>query len=188
MKLNLINSKFDRKNKRFYVSDQVGIKDQDIIALLRQEIPFKILLYLIYPGAFSEADLAKDFKIHPSTIYFHVKKLLEKEIIKLIELKNGKYSYINKENKKFIISVKPVKGEKFYTWKDRKVLRDVYRLLIAHKESMIDSSIIDTLNDMNLEWRKLCGNKKIRKWPDYNTTVDNFMSLLEEIFYFPYHF
>ena len=185
-KLNLINVKADGSLKRFYICDRVGIKDQELLGLLRQRTTFKIIMYLFYPGVCSKAELAKDLKLHPSTVDPHIKKLLDTGIIRPAEVKDG--GFVSHREHKPIIFKKPVGREIFYVLKDRETVVDIYRLLITHKESMIDASIIDTYNEFTEEWDRVCEGKRPKKRFGFNSTVDNFVDILEEIFHFPYHF
>jgi len=188
IKFNLINSKIDRKNKRFYVCGQVGVKDQELLGLLRQEVPFKIIMYLLLPGYCSKAKLAKELEANPSTIDFHFKKLLDMGIIEPVEVKDGKF--ISHHKHKPIIFIKPVGREKIYKWKNSEIVVDIYRLLITHKESMIDPNIIDTYNELIKEWDygRVQGHKKPKKYFSFNSTIDNIINILEEIGHFPFHF
>jgi len=186
MKSNLINSKFDRNHRRFYTCELKGIKDKEILGLLRQKIPFKIIMYLLFPGFFSKTELAKELKLHPTTIDFHIKKLLEADIIRPVELKNGWFISSNK-HKPFVFK-KPNGREKFYTWKNSIMFADTYRILIIHKESMMDPDIIDTYNIFKEEWYHIFDKFKPKKFCSFDSTVDNYIKILEEIFPFPYNY
>ena len=182
IKSTLITVKVDGKNKRFYTYDRVGTKGQEILSLFRQEIPFKIIMYLYFPGFCSKAELAKDLKVHPSTIHFHIRKLLDMDVIKPIEVKDG--WFISSQEHKPTVFKKPVGREIFYTWKNSEILRDVYDLLITHKESMSDPSVIDAYNDFIEGW----GRKRIKKYFTFNSSIDNIVNILGEICYFRFHF
>ena len=144
---------------------------------------------LIFTGFCSKIELAKELEVYPSIIDFHFKKLLDMDIVEPVEVKDGKFvsSYRNKT----IFFVKPIGREKFYGWKISKkpeIIRDIYRLLINHKESMIDSSIIDALNGGIEDWNRVCDGKRPKNHFSFNSTVDNFINILEELFHFPFHF
>ncbi|MCK4365522.1 MAG: ArsR family transcriptional regulator [Thermoplasmatales archaeon] len=49
-KYGLITSKVAKRYTRFYATDKLGRKEKEIIDLLRQEIPRKIILLLLTPG------------------------------------------------------------------------------------------------------------------------------------------
>lgn len=186
IKLNLISIKIDRKNKRLYSCDLVGKKDKELLSLLRQKIPFKIIMNLVFPGYCSKTELAKDLDLHPSTIHFHIDKLLSMNIIKPVEVKNGKF--ISFQKHKPIFFKKPIGREIFYMWKNSDIFLDVYRLLITHKESLLDPNVIDDYYDFVREWKKLVGYKKYKKVFSFDSTIDNIIRILEEIGHFPFHF
>ena len=186
IKLNIITVKIDRKNKRLYSCDLIGTRDKDLLSLLRQEIPFKIIMNLFFPGYCSKIELAKDLKLHPSTIHFHINKMLNMDIIKPIKVKDGRF--ISFKKNKTIFYKKPVGREIFYMWKNHDIFLNVYRLLITHKESMLDPSIIDTYYDFVREWKRMLGHKKYKKVFSFNSTINNIINILEEIGHFPFHF
>ena len=185
-KLNLIAVKVDRKNKRFYACNRMGTRNEELIGLLRQEIPFKIIMYLFFPGFCSKVELAKELKVHPSTIHFHIKKLLDMGIIKPIEVKDGKF--ISYERHKPIVFKKSVGREILYTWKNSETIRNVYELLITHKKSMLDPSIINAYVDYLKESNNMFNRKKLKRYFSLNSTIDNFFKIVEEMFHFPFHF
>jgi len=125
MKNNFISVRNDGSLKRFYIYDKVGTKDKKLLGFLRKEVPFKIILNLLFPGYCSESELSKDLKLAFSTVNFHINKLLNKEIIKTTERKNDKLN-IPLENKVFKIIKKQGRKEIFYTFKDKKFVFSEY--------------------------------------------------------------
>ena len=202
VKLNLISIKADGGLKRFYTCHLFGIKDKELLSLIRKEVPFRIIMYLFFPGLCSKTELAIDLKLSSPTIDFHIKKLLDAGIIKPAEGKNGIFtvagiikpaegkhgSFISPQKHKQIVLKKPSGREIFYNFKNREIADDIYRLIITHKDSMMDSSIIDAFNEFVEEWNNLHDRKRPKKLFTFNSTVDNFINILEEIFHFPYHF
>ena len=106
LKLNLILTKVDKKDKRLYACDQIGVKDKELLSLLRQEVPFKIIMYLFLPGFCSKTELSKELNVHPSTIQFHLKKLLDMGVIKPIEVIDGKF--VSYQRHKPVVFKKPI--------------------------------------------------------------------------------
>jgi DNA-binding transcriptional ArsR family regulator len=143
-------------------------------------------MYLLFPGYCSKTELAKDLKLHPTTIDFHIRKLLDADIIKPIEVKNGRF--LSHQASKPIVFKKPLGREVFYTWKNSMTLGEVYRILITHKESMMDSYIIDVYNDFKEEGYHVFDKFKPKKFCSFDSTVDNYIKILEEIFPFPYNY
>ena len=181
MKLNLIQLKSEKRDKRLYASNQIGLKDKELLGLLRQKIPFKILMYLMFPGYCSKSELAKDLGVFPSTIHFHLKKLLELGVIQPMVEKDGEF--ISFQDFKLIVHKKPVKREIFYMWKSVQMKKDVYRLLITYKKSLLDPSIINSYEIMCREPEKSSDLKKILS---FDGIIDNILKYCDEIFPFPY--
>ena len=188
IKFNLIKCKVERKNKRLYACNLLSTKDQELLGLLRQELPFKIIMYLLHLGYCSKTELAKDLEVYPSTIHFHIKKLLDMDIIEPVEVKDGKFVSYNKH--KPVIFIKPVGREKIYKWKNSEIVVDIYKLLITHKKSMIDPNIIDTYIELTKKWDygRVIGRKKPKRYLSFNSTIDNIIEIMEEIGHFPFHF
>lgn len=185
MRLNLIIVKIDMKNKRLYACGQLGTKDQKLLSLLRQGTTFKIIMHLFYPGFCSRDEIAKDLNLRPSTIYFHIKKLLDLDVIKVIEVRDGKFIASYYKSKPFIFK-KPIGTEKFYMWKNSEIMIDVYRLLITHKDSMAEPSIIDAYEDFCEEWNQMWKSGRPKNIFNANSAIDNLIDMLDEIFPFPY--
>lgn len=185
--LNYLNkmSIIDNRDNRFYVSEVVGVRDKEIINLLRQEIPFNIIMNLFFPGFCSELELAKELEVHPSTIHFHIKKLLDIGLIKPAERKDG--GFISFLSNNSIVYKTKVGREIFYTW-NNKMVRDVYGLLITHKESMVDPNIIDEYIEFCNQFKRIFKFSKYQRYFVLNSSIDNIIKILEEIIPFPYHF
>jgi hypothetical protein len=164
----------------------MGVKDKELLSILRQKVPFIIIMHLFYPGFCSKTELAKDLGVYSTTIDFHLKKLLELGVIKPAEGKDG-WLTGHLEHKPVVFK-KSVGREIFYTWKDLEMAEDVYRLLMTHKKSMLDPKIIDTFNDIIEEWQHVRGNKKPKKHLGFNSFIDNSIKILEEMFPSQFHF
>ena len=182
MKLNLIQLKVEKRDKRLYASDQIGVRDKELLSLLRQKIPFRIIMYLMFPGYCSINELAKDLGVKPSTIHFHLKKLLDIGVIQPMAAKNGEF--LSYQDFKLIVCKKPVRREIFYMWMSIQMKKDVYRLLITHKKSLLDPKVIDSYKTFVRDAAKF---KELKKVPSFNTMVDNVLKCADEIFPFPYH-
>ena len=84
----------ERKEGRmvtYYLSEGKNIvdaQDKGYLAILRQEIPRLIVLHLMMNPNSTHGDLKPHFKISPSTLSYHLKKLTESEII---VKEDGKY-------------------------------------------------------------------------------------------------
>jgi len=140
-KLGLITEKIEGEFKYIYASKKIGSKDKEILGLLRKEIPCKIFLYLIFSLACSQSDLCKELELSPSTISYHIKKMIDMEIIEEARVKDGKI-YPYNDNREMLR--KPVGTEKFYKRKNQEIIDATYRLLITNKHSLFNEEIIDS--------------------------------------------
>lgn len=94
----------DTGYKRFYVkSVEIGVRDKKILALLRQETPLKIVLFLLKNPKSVHKDILSILDIAPSTLSYYLKKLIEKEII--IEGMLGEEKGYNVKDEKSIIGL-----------------------------------------------------------------------------------
>jgi predicted transcriptional regulator len=66
---------------RCYVRGAVGTEDKRIIAVLRQEVPLRIVLYLLKNVISQHKDILEILDVAPSTLSYHLKKLLNHGII-----------------------------------------------------------------------------------------------------------
>jgi DNA-binding transcriptional ArsR family regulator len=78
---------------RFYASETISYKEKQILNLLQEKIPRKIiLLLLLHPEYFSQINLSKYLKRDPAAIYYHLRKLADLDIIERIDVTNNKES------------------------------------------------------------------------------------------------
>lgn len=125
----MIIGKIEGRYKRYYVVGKMGSKDKKLMSVLRQEIPRRILMHLIMnPGSTHKA-LKELFTISPSTLSFHIKKLVDVGAVsKVKEGREHKYFVENEE--------------------------EVAKALITYKQSFLDSvvdSFANTWLEMNLK-------------------------------------
>ena len=86
---NCIVLKLENGYKRCYVSKQISTKDKELLSFIRQETPCNILLYIIFHFVSSQTELCRELNKKPSTISYHLNKLLEKEIITKVDVIDG---------------------------------------------------------------------------------------------------
>lgn len=114
----LIVSRREGRYKRYFIIGKLGSQDKDLLALLRQQMPRRILMHLLLHPKTSHKKLRKEFKISASTLSFHLSKLLDADLI--YQLKVGrKFQYV-------------VKSEEI-----------VAKALIRFKEGFIDEVVDD---------------------------------------------
>ena len=79
-KRNLIMTESDGRFVRYYATGKIGSEDKKIIAMLRQAVPRKIILYLILNPNTTHKTLRNHLGLAPSTTSFHLKKLADLNI------------------------------------------------------------------------------------------------------------
>ena len=94
---------------RFYVFGEIGIKDKKILSLLRQEIPLRIILFLLKSDSIQHKDILENIDVAPSTLSYHLKKLVKHSIIATQTYGEERgYSIINKQEIiKLLVKYKP---------------------------------------------------------------------------------
>ena len=181
-KLELINVKSNGRYNRYYAMKQVGRIDKEILNVLRQEVPLKIVILLLNEGP---GDIYKSDKIfwkamnNPAT---HTKLFSVKELIgltkywnwakgDLFQLNKGRSTidfHLNKLLNADIIEKIRVGKEIKYKLKDEEV---IWLFLFDNKEAL-SNELLDTM----LLWDAV-GNYYIKK------AIDTFF----EVFPHPYH-
>jgi len=84
---------------RYYAANNLNETDKKIFHFLRQDIPYKILVFLFLHPNSSQIKISKNLNKHPTTISFHLKKLLSTELIESIPNGNEvKYKLKNQDD------------------------------------------------------------------------------------------
>lgn len=94
---------------RCYAKGQVGIRDKKILSLLRQEIPLKIVLFLLKHHHAKHKEILEQFNIAKSTLSYHLKKLLSCGVLQVISVENEQWYAVvhEKEILSCLIKYKP---------------------------------------------------------------------------------
>lgn len=87
---------------RYYGISKVGEKNKKIFVILRQEIPCKIMLYLILHKEFpSQVEISKHLRKHPTTISYHLDKLMDVGLVRPIPMGNKIRYRVNCEHEMY---------------------------------------------------------------------------------------
>jgi len=101
---NLIISITEDGYKRFYIKDSdIGSEDKKIVSLLRKEIPLQIVTFLLKKSNAKHKEILEVIDVSPSTLSYHLNKLVEFEIIEVKSYGSEKGYKI--KNKRAVISV-----------------------------------------------------------------------------------
>ena len=82
-KLKVTIGKSYGRDIRFFIVSKEENEDKSIINMLRQEISFKIIAYLLLNPNSSQVEISKFLKEHPTTIAFHLEKLLNIDVVEV---------------------------------------------------------------------------------------------------------
>jgi len=83
---------------RYYIKNKLGAEDKRILSILRQDTPMKIVLLLLNHGHLKHKDLLQNLDIAPSTLSYHLKKLVKRNIIEVQTYGDERgYTIINRE-------------------------------------------------------------------------------------------
>jgi len=153
-KLELIKVKSNGRYNRYYAMNKVDRRDKELLNVLRQDVPLKLVIHLIVKGP---GDIYKDEKTfwkaidNPDNLtnLFSVKELVELEkywnwdngIFKLNKGRTSIDFHLNKLLKANIIEKIRVGKEIKYKLKDRYL---IYCLLIENNEAL-SNELIDTM-------------------------------------------
>jgi predicted transcriptional regulator len=96
---------------RFYVKGKVGTEDKKVLALLRQDVPLRIMLFLIKNANSQHKTILENIDIAASTLSYHLKKLVKCGLIDVHAYGEERgYSIVNREMVvRLLIQYKPYK-------------------------------------------------------------------------------
>lgn len=94
---------------RCYLKGKVGVEDKKILSILRQEIPLRIVLFLLKHPYSKHKEILEKFDIAKSTLSYHLKKLMKRGIVDVQTIgKEQRYAVIDeKKIINFLIKYKP---------------------------------------------------------------------------------
>ena len=120
---------------RCYIKGKIGTEDRKLLSLLRQNMPLKIVLFLLQNPLSKHKEILEKFDISKSTLSYHLKKLVDQKIIMIqrIDEEEG-YRVIDEE--------------------------EIIRCLIKYKPSRIAIGVNDTWADFTVLNKKPPEKKK----------------------------
>jgi predicted transcriptional regulator len=113
--------------KRYYPVGTMRSVDKNILSLLRQDIPRRLVMHLLLHPNSRFGDLAEKFDVAPSTLSFHITKLLKAGIVSKTRV--GRETTYRVDNE-----------------------HEVAMVLIAHRRSFLDvlvDSFVGTWTDLH---------------------------------------
>jgi len=165
-KIGLIKEVNKEGYKRLYVSNVLSSQEKKILALLRQKIPCRIFLHMIFSYACSRVELSKELELKPDTIQYYLNKMLDMDIIEKAPMEEDMVYPFSDPNRAIIIERKPVGREFFYRLKtETGSLILTYKIMIAHKDSLADKELIQEFIEYYNNLKKLgVAGKELKKY------------------------
>jgi DNA-binding transcriptional ArsR family regulator len=181
-KQNLIEKNIEYRYARYYVTNKISSYDKKLLNIIRQKIPRRIIFLIYWYLARSEKDIVLALDKHQTTINYHLKKLIDSNIIEIAPYKNGAI-----HRKTGIIERKRLSNEIFYILKE---YNQVYNFFIKYKDSLKDDEIIDYFLTMGkYRVNKNASFSKIKKLSNdkIDSYCDQVIEFIYDVFPHPYH-
>lgn len=164
---------------RLFATHTVSNGDKKQFFYLRQKTTRNIILIILYNIAASQREICESLEKSPSTINFHINKLLKNKVIELVPHNKG---IINRLIKPRILEKDLTGREIVFRLTDPFT---IYRLLNEYKDTLLDEEtkvILDAINySIEIGMTKL-------KFGVYGTSsYDQHIEYLFEILPHPYH-
>ncbi len=115
-KKGLVGSRTDGYRKTFFSAKDVSLPDRDVLALLRQRAPRRIVLHLMLRESSTFEELREELGVSKSTLSFHLGKLTSKGLVKSARRE----------------------GRNVYDLPDKEAVAE---LLITYRESFLDAAV-----------------------------------------------
>lgn len=94
IKRDMIIARKEGRYKRYYTEGKVGSRDKKVLAFLRKDVPRRIIMHIMLnPGA-RHRDLKSELDVSGSTLSFHIKKMIRKEVIREADDNGTKRFYV----------------------------------------------------------------------------------------------
>ena len=184
-KQDLIVIKVNRRYKRYYVTQKVANKDKEILNILREETPCRIILLLLFagPGHIYQSRETEKKALTDIATHIDSKIYSKRELVELTKHWDGPYAHLfhlrkhrttidfhlNKLLEIGLIEKVKVGKEVKYKLKDESM---IWRFLIRYKKALSSSSI-----NRSLTWAE----------DGVDNLVDPLMDILYDILPHPYH-
>jgi DNA-binding MarR family transcriptional regulator len=138
-KKGLIISRYDGKYSRYFISLEIGEKEKRILNCLRKRTTLHIILWFFIAVQCSQKDISRFLEKHPTTISFHLRKMIQAGIIEQVSIEKG---IIHNDTPPITINRPQVSSEKIYVLQDPWM---IYDLLIKNKENLSDKEVVTVI-------------------------------------------
>ena len=135
-KKGFVMSRDDGKYNRYFISLEIGEKEKRILTCLRKRTMLHIILWFFIAVQCSQKDISRFLEKHPTTISFHLRKMIQAGIIEQVLIDKG---VIYNDTPPITINRPQVSSEKIYVLQDPWM---IYDLLIKNKENLGDKEVV----------------------------------------------
>jgi len=135
-KKGFIISRDDGKYRRYFISLEIGEKEKRILNFLRKRTTLHIILWFFIAVQCSQKDISRFLEKHPTTISFHLRKMIQAGIIEQISIDKG---VIYNDTPPITINRSQVSSEKIFVLQEPWM---IYDLLIKNKENLGDKEVV----------------------------------------------
>jgi len=178
-KHDIIIKKIEDGYSRFYATNDVSNGNKKILQLMRKQVPRNIMLYLLTSTYASQKNLSDELAKTPSTIKFHLKKLIEMKIIE--EATKGKGFIFTKYKKVKKMGYTPQGREIVYMLKNPYL---IYDLFVCYKNKLFDNGTTGEMLDL-FDWLASY-EEKPKRIKDKKKSAKDVEDLLYELFPLPF--
>jgi predicted transcriptional regulator len=99
---NLIRSSKEEGFRRYYIEGKIGFQDRKRLAVLRREMPLRIVLFILNNPYSKHKDILRHLEVAPSTLSYHLKKLVKSGILS-ITVTNDEIGYTVKNREEITV-------------------------------------------------------------------------------------
>lgn len=160
-KLDLINAKTVGRYTRYYVKQEIGRHAKNSLNILRKQTALHIALILSMRHVCTRIQFSKELEKSPSTVTYHLKKLIEADVVRKFK-DNNKIKYRLKDEK------------------------STDKLLIQYREGLLDELVV-TFYDYYLMWSKYKWFKLMIKFLNDKNNAKMHDEFFYELFPHPYY-
>lgn len=166
---------------RYYIVNKIGTYQQKILHILRQEVPRNIVLYFLLVCCASQIELSKSLEKHPTTIEFHLKKLINMGIVEQARVDDR--GVIVDFGGIEIIDRNIVRNEIIYRLKDP---YSAYDSIILYKKKSLNDNYCNLPTEAYKFWASV-NMPKTNKGISLKKYFESYEKIFLDIFPHPYH-
>ena len=189
-KLELVEIKIDNSYSRVYVSNSIGSNHKAILSIMRQKTPRYILMFNMIYKVTTSKEIAEDLGKHPTTIKFHLDKLIKLGLMEPAVSQNGVVYINNKRCSK--VTRSPVKNETLYKIKDYDLIKKYF---MAYDKSFYNDKIFKEILEyarwLTIEFDKQRNGKRLTHFKSYKNRESKLdkrlLKVVNDVFPHPYH-